>query len=61
MNVIRYRSNLVEIYRGEGTPITESMGFPRPVMYALVSVYSHVKFAKRFLMHDRSGKLNLLL
>jgi len=61
MNVIRYRNNLVEFYSGEGTPITESLGVSRPVMHALVSVYSHTKFAKRLFMHNRSGKLNLLL
>jgi len=61
MNIIRYRSNIVGIYWGEWTPITESLGVPRPVMYALVSVYSHAKFAKRLLMHNTSVKLNLLL
>lgn len=61
MNVISSRTNLVEIYRVEGTPITESLGVPRPVMYALVSVNSHAKFSKRLLMHYRTGKLNLFL
>jgi len=61
MNVISSRSNLVEIYRGEGAPITESLEVPRPFMCALVSVNSQAKFAKRLLMHYRSGKLNLLL
>lgn len=47
MNIVISRSNLVEIYRGEGAPITESLGVLRPFIYALVSVNSHAKFATR--------------